>query len=873
MGAAGTTCPSCGATADTGARFCADCGARLSAALGREGRKVVTALFADIVGSTALSERMDPEDFDLVIGEAIARMTAVAADYGGEVHELRGDGLLALYGAAVTHEDDPERAVLSALRMLTSMSAYADELERDHLLEGFAVRIGVDTGLVVVGQLRTGQKADFGAMGDALNTAARLQNEARPGAALVSAATQRLIASQFTWGERREFTLKGKGAPVAAYEATGIVRDAPPTRRSGHAEAPLVGRERELAAAHTALDAALRGRGGMLMISGEPGIGKTRLIAELRAAAAASDSSPLWLEGRSVSYGHATPYLPFQSLFRDWFARVRPDQAPEVALRDTLGQLMPARAAELNTVLGSMLDLTTAPAATVPESIAGLRQERGFEAVSALIERLAQDACVIVVVDDVQWADRSSLALLERLVELSREAALLIVVGVRTGEEPEGPAHLSEVAATELGERFRELPLAALSADDGARILGALAGAGVIREELVRPLLDRAGGNPLYLEELIRSLLDDGIDEQRLLEVPETVEQVVVARIDRLPAACHDVLSAASVIGRDFTRPVLQSVLRADDLDESLSELRRIDLIRGDGEVGYSFRHPLVQEATYRRLLKRRRRELHRLTAIGIERCWTGSAGEEPNEQLGLLAEHYALAGDAEPAYRYSVMAARAAVRAHALSEAVAHYDRALALAEQVENVSDSEIARRLLARGALRGAHDIRASIADTELALVHARAAGDRIVEVAALVDLGQSVRGSDFVRAVSLHEQALSLARETSDEATVVGALARLSQTYSNQLRFDRAVELGDEALARAERTGDQRLLLRAIDALKLAALQLGDIDRLDRLTRRLTDVLGDSNLSGKSRAWRSGSTTLRGTRSPRSFAPTR
>jgi hypothetical protein len=199
--------------------------------------------------------------------------------------------------------------------MLSEMSSYGVELDRDHALRD-SVRIGVDTGLVVVGQLRTGQKADFGAMGDALNTAARLQNEAEPGTALVSESTQRLIISQFTWGPRRELTLKGEGALVAANEVTGIVQDARRPRGLDGTEAPLVGRETEISALQGALDRLRSGRGGVLTISGEPGIGKTRLIAELRRLVLELAPRPLWLEGRSVSYGQTTPYSRASGVYR-----------------------------------------------------------------------------------------------------------------------------------------------------------------------------------------------------------------------------------------------------------------------------------------------------------------------------------------------------------------------------------------------------------------------------------------------------------------------------------------------------------------------------------------------------------------------------
>ncbi|MDX6643078.1 MAG: hypothetical protein QOD76_1040, partial [Solirubrobacteraceae bacterium] len=267
---------------------------------------MVSALFADVVGSTALGERLDPEDFTEIVGTAVARMAEAVEEFGGEVSELAGDGLLALFGAPVAHEDDPERAVLAGLRIVELIGEYGDEVARQWDIEGFAVRVGIETGLAILGPMGGGGKVEYGAMGDSLNTAARLQAAAEAGTVLVGAQTQRLITPLFEWGEPRELTLKGKAETVLAHPARRPRAEPGAVRGLAGREVAVVGRDQELQVGGEAVEGVLAGAGAVLLVSGDAGIGKTRLVSELRARFEASESAggaPRWLEGRCVSYG------------------------------------------------------------------------------------------------------------------------------------------------------------------------------------------------------------------------------------------------------------------------------------------------------------------------------------------------------------------------------------------------------------------------------------------------------------------------------------------------------------------------------------------------------------------------------------------
>ena len=300
----------------------------------REERRIVTALFADMVGSTTLGERLDPEELKLILADAIARVIGAVEAFGGTIKDLAGDGVLALFGAPIAHEDDPERAVRAGLRIVEEIAEFASEVERGWGIEGFGVRVGVDTGPVVTGPIGAGSRVEYTALGDAVNTAARLQSSAEPGTLLVGEETHRLSHQLFEWAEPLELALKGKAQSVRAWRVTGARAAAARDRGLEGMQARMVGRARELASGVESVDAAVAGSGGVLYLVGEPGIGKSRLLAELRSAFGSKTPShgrSLWLEGRCASYGESMPYLPFRDLLRSWLGAAVDD--PELRVR------------------------------------------------------------------------------------------------------------------------------------------------------------------------------------------------------------------------------------------------------------------------------------------------------------------------------------------------------------------------------------------------------------------------------------------------------------------------------------------------------------------------------------------------------------
>ncbi|MFL6288493.1 MAG: ATP-binding protein [Actinomycetes bacterium] len=666
----------------------------------RDERRVVTALFADIVGSTALGEQLDPEDLKLIVADAIARMIGAVEAFGGTVKDLAGDGLLALFGAPIAHEDDPERAINAALRIVDDLAQFSEDVERGWGVTGFGVRVGVDTGLVVVGAIGAGGRVEYSALGDAVNTAARLQSEAPAGAVFVSDETHRLAGAAFSWGEPSTLTLKGKSSPVTAWTVDTSSGPSHRTRVSDSVYTHVVGRERELRACQSVVDSVLQGTGGILYLTGEPGIGKTRLMNEVErmlAAAPPTHGSPTWLEGRCVSYGESMPYWPFRDLLHSWLGTSadEPDLRLRVALRRHVAALFGDGASQIEPYLAQLMGLSADPresehlAELSPEAL----QYRTFEVMRELLSQVAQKGPVVVALEDLHWADATSVQLLERLLADTEHSALLLILTMRP--ERDHPAwRVKEEAARTLPHRYQEIALEALSGDAGRELLNSLIGRETLPAQTADRILRPAEGNPFFLEEIVRSLIDSGVlvkegDNWRFdhgvpIEIPPTVEKVILSRIDRLSSTARGVLTAASVLGRQFQLPMLESIgVRGDsDIPASLAELQRLDLLRQSRrwpEPEYRFKHALIQEAAYRTLVRPDRERLHRMAAVYLEQ----RSAERQHEDAALLAHHWLGASDETKAVAYLIRAGDMARQEYALDEAITHYRQLLPLLER----------------------------------------------------------------------------------------------------------------------------------------------------------------------------------------------
>ena len=665
---------------------------RVQTAASTAERRLVTALFADIVDSTAIAERLDPEDWSAAIGRAIELMKAPVERHGGIVVRVMGDGLLALFGAPAAHEDDAIRATAAGLEMVADVASAGPALRRD-VGKALQIRVGINTGLAIVEGV--GQdSAQVDALGDTINVAARMQSAARPGTVLVTGETWRSAKAAYEGVALGGLQIKGKAEPVDAWEIQGLLAEPGSGRGLTGLASPLVGREEQMARLAELLHAVRAGRGRAAVILGEPGVGKSRLLAEARARDLAAVDGLRWVEARSVSYGDDVAYGLLSDVMLACLGL--PGRATRTAtlegLESRLGDVLGGDAASHAAILANLLSLPLP--AGVADELAPLSPEalrtRYEVTAEVVLRRISAERPLVLVADDIHWADASSADVLGQLLSLGHELRILFVL---SGRPDRGTAgwRLVEAARNTFGDALSELTLAPLDEAGSRSLVANLLEIESLPEPLRRFILERAEGNPFFVEEVIRMLIErDWVVERdgrwvgsatiASAEVPPTLAGLLTARIDRLPVASRRILRVGAVIGRDIPARLLEAVIGdAAATARALGEAEAVGLVRIasiDPEPVYRFRHVLVQEAAYDSLLKADRRRLHGDVAEAIETRYS----DRLEELAPILGLHFERAGVGDRAVQYLHRAGRAALRRFAVHEARDLLDRAAAL-------------------------------------------------------------------------------------------------------------------------------------------------------------------------------------------------
>ena len=741
------TCPVCGADVPEGARFCPSCGADLG--LRGDQRRVVTVLFADIVGFTSLSEHRDPEQVKGIVDGCFQRLVADIEEFGGRVDKIVGDAILALFGAPIAHEDDAERAVRTALRLPVTLCDAAAELGLDVRL-----RVGVNTGEVLVGSLRAG--GDYTAMGDVVNTAQRLQSAAEPGQVLVGQATYLATRRAVTYRSVGTIAAKGREAPVPAWVAEGA--RLPPGHRSDRRRAPLVGRDDEVALLSHTLNMAIdRGRPALLLVLGDAGLGKSRLAEEV-AEKARECHGAVVLPGRCVPYGEANVWWPVASAVRA-ACDVGPGDDQEVVTGKVRGAVVEA------------LDGADGGGSPVDRVVEGLLHLLGFEVLRsidatrareevtgsllAFTAALARRRPVVMVLSDLHWADEAVLDVVGGLLQSTTRLPFVVLATARPAltarwSPPEGGHHSVVVHLDPLGRDAATQLLRSLAGDGSAALDDAVAG----------ELLDRASGNPFFLEELVSWL--DGSGSTQL---PDTLRGLVAARLDGLTPSERHVLEDAAVLGSHGQVEwlgIMQREGHAGDaaVAASLRALQAKELLAVEGEA-WEFHSELVREVAYGTMTKQGRAKVHAGIASWLER----EEYAHHEAVIDGIAHHYGRAaalsvdlgsasatldGGVARAVDWLRRAGERAAQVDTPRRAAQLFTEALSLldATAVARPTGAEAAvpgrgELLLARAsAYRELHEIVPARADAEAALALAEAAADGPAAVAATIELAEVV-----------------------------------------------------------------------------------------------------------------------------------
>ena len=731
-----SACPGCGAELAAGAKFCGQCGqpavaqARFESpesytpkhlaerilhsktALDGE-RKQVTVLFADMKGSMELLAERDPEETRKLLDPVLERMMEAVHHYEGTVNKVMGDGIMALFGAPLSHEDHAVRACYAALRMHDSVQRYADEVRRDQGLE-LRIRVGLNSGEVVVRSIGSDLRMDYSAVGQTTHLAARMEQLAPPGTTRLTAGTLAFAEGYVAVTPLGPVPVKGLAAPVEVYE----LRGAGPARTRLQASRArgltrFVGRDAEMAQLRLAAEAAGRGRGQIVAVMGEPGVGKSRLFYEFTQ----SHRTYGWLtiEASSVSYGKASAFLPLADLLRSYLKIEVRDDIRTVRAKAT-GNLLTLDDA-LRDAVAPLLWLLDA----LPEDSPFLalepaeRRRQALAAAKRVLLRESQVQPALLVFEDLHWVDAETQAFLDSLVESLPAARVLLAVNYR-------PEYRHGWGNRTYYRQLRVDPLPPESAQD---LLEGLLGAHQSVAPLKTLLIERTEGNPLFLEESVRTLVETGTltgtrGEYRLVRAPEsvrvpaTVQAILAARIDRLEPADKRLLQAAAVIGMDVPFAVLQAIaeMGEDEMRGGLARLQGAEFLyeaRLFPELEYSFKHALTHETAYGGVLQGRRTALHAVIVEAIERLYA----ERLSEQVELLAHHAVRGRALEKAVQYLREAGAKAVARSAMREAAGFFEQALALLAEMPQTPEN-----------LSAALDVRLACGPALIALKGARA-----------------------------------------------------------------------------------------------------------------------------------------------------
>ncbi len=818
--------------------------------------RILTILFCDVVGSTAMAERLDAEEWADVMHQAFEYLILPINRYGGTVARLMGDAILAFFGAPDAHEDDPQRAILAGLDILDAIRPFNESIRSRYGLD-FNVRVGINTGHVVVGEFGARDRFEYTAMGDAINVAARVQELARPGTVQVASATYRLSAPLFEFEPLGDIDIRGKSRPEAIYR---VVRSTSVPGRLWDVAGlgtPLVGRDHEMSLLRQALDDLRSGQGRIVLLVGDAGLGKSRLLEELRRygnpdrrVRGQDHGAPHveWLEIRLHSFEALQPYGAFEQRLRQGFG-IDPADTLDVVhekVTERVKEMPPEAQAQAIRVVDRVLAADSmagrGPLETSSSEPDGDAFKREMYAVFLeILRNWNAGGPVAFIGDDHQWFDTASAELMCHVLQLVTQMPILFVSAFRP-EDQSPVQRVREFALSQFGDRCIEIHLDPLSEQASRQLVDSLVEIPDSYDELRQAILKKAEGVPLFIEEIVRSLIDHGALESSgegaekpwrpvptfdvsTISIPDSIQALMLERLDNLQADTRRILQQAAVVGRTFSSTILQSVAQSSssELEDQLELLERLGQIYTSGnepEREYTFRQTLMWEVVYSTMLRRQRRDAHRRVAEVLENHYR----EHLDEHAASIGHHFFRAGDA----RAISWLLRAASRAQSFyePESVREYvSMAQGLADEL-NLDMPANAYQL--RGhAHELVGDYEAAREDFHRAIERAKSQGDLRDEWRALIGLGSAWVERDYDQAGRYYRLALDLARQLADEPLLAHSLNRLGNWNSNTGAPQAAFQLHEEAAMIFDKLEDKRGGAETRDFLGTACYLAGDL----------------------------------------------
>lgn len=787
-------------------------------------RKLVTVMFTDASSFTALSEKLDPEEVRSLMNDALRLIIDHVHLYEGTINKFTGDGAMALFGAPIAQEDHAYRSVMSALGIQNSLRSYGERLKLEQGID-FKMRIGINTGLVVVGSIGNDLSMEYTAMGDTVNLASRLEGLAEPGSILVSESTYKLVKDYFEFIPLEEARVKGKSQPVKAYSVIGK------TDRKVRFDLSLergltrfVGREKELGLIKDSLEKVKKGHGQIIGIVGEAGLGKSRLVHEFKTAF--RDDAVTYLEGNCISYGKSFSYLPIIEILKNSFEI---DDRDDDDLIKTKVEIATNRIdGKLRDAIPLILDLLSVKTDSdiLKNLDAGQKRQAIFDTLKAIILRISQTKPVVIAIEDLHWIDKTSEEFLNSIARGMGNERIMLLFTCRPGcvhsfiDKP----------------YYTQIALSSLSTGDCRFLVESILSGGDISEELMGLIIKKAGGNALFVEEVTRSLVDNGtivesdggytIDkEASQIDVPSSVQDIIMARIDRLEESRKSKLQVCSVIGREFSFELLQkiSAINENELRERLMTLTNSDLIYERGvypDVDYLFKHALTLEVAYNTLLLQKRKELHEKVGSAIEEMYPSRL----EEFYGVLAHHFSKSDNRGKAVYYLTLVGKRAKDVLSTDEALTNFNEALKLLGQMEK-TDTNKGKRIDILFEIENIYDNMAKRDDQKKILEEiitlSKDINDKTRVSDGYIKQGEllSVMG-EYQKAKEICQSALTLKRETGDKIGEGKALRGMgfinwrSADYNDALKYHKEALMVHRELGSREAEGFELISLGEI-----------------------------------------------------------
>lgn len=811
-----------------------------------EERRLLTILFADLSGFTALSSKVEPEEVREIANTCFDHLNQAIVRYGGTIHKYEGDLVVALFGHPVAHEDDPERAIKAGLEMLTLLplinSSLSKKLSRRTDL---GLHIGINSGIVFAGEMGSKDKVEYTVMGDVVNYASRLKDIARRGEIIVAESVFRASRYLFDYEALAPASVKGLDEQARIFKPLAMKEKPEPKRGIKGLSSPLVGRDAELESLKKNVRDSAQGEKQVTFILGSPGLGKSRLVEELRSQVHSFDAiagfkSPVFLEGRCFIEDETLAYGPFLQIIRAIFSIEESDLAEIVKQKivDKTKSIFRDAYREVAPYLGYLFSIRFTD--ELDEKVKHLDAQslklQIFLGIKNLLNSLTQERPVVVLMEDFHWIDSVSLELLEYLMDSEEHVPVLFLCPSRMEKEKEFWKVKERMIKRHPGA-CTEILLKPLSQPESSLLADNLLAVPALPRQLQDRILARAEGNPFYLEEIIRSLIDSGLliftdgvwklgtslDSLNNLTIPDTVHAVIASRLDRLNRETKEILLMASVIGRSFYVRILEHLGRIDSLMLSLhlatlEDYEYVEVFKRKPELEYVFKHPLLQEAAYSSILKKGRRELHRRTGETIERIYQNRL----DDFTDLLAHQYSNSDDVEKAMQWLERAGHKAKERYANDEAIRYFGNLVSIIKGERQDAEARLGRCYESLG------DI-------------------------------YTLKGENEA-AIDCYQELLKICGE--DKVSRWQAEKGLAVVYRNQSRYDESLRIVDEALKMFAGESDAELIEQAeIGSLKCSLLFLkGDmkeglevgekaVEIIDELSRRLLDQKAARTLDQK------------------------